>query len=84
VEGLGDVGCAFCCPLVRPDECRLGLDVTRTGALLSRPGRVSSSLFAHWATDTGCIWDITAIPVIRRQAEILAQHLASLMREQVN
>ncbi|WP_178133753.1 FAD/NAD(P)-binding protein [Vineibacter terrae] len=67
--------------LARPDECRLGLDVTRAGALLSRPGTVSRSLFALGPPTRGAFWDITAIPVIRRQSEVLAQHLADLMRE---
>jgi uncharacterized NAD(P)/FAD-binding protein YdhS len=69
--------------LARPDECRLGLDVTRAGALLSRSGTVSQSLFALGPPTRGAFWDITAIPVIRRQSEILAQHLANLMCEQV-
>jgi len=70
--------------LARPDECRLGLDVTRAGALLSRRGTASRSLFALGPPTRGAFWDITAIPVIRRQSEILAQHLANLLREQVD
>jgi uncharacterized NAD(P)/FAD-binding protein YdhS len=70
--------------LARPDECRLGLEVTRGGALLSRSGTVSQNLFALGPPTRGAFWDITAIPVIRRQSEVLAQHLANLMREQVD
>jgi len=69
--------------LARPDACRLGLDVTKAGALLSRLGTISQSLFALGPPTRGTFWDITAIPVIRRQSEILAQHLANRMREQV-
>ena len=69
--------------LARPDACRLGLDVTQAGALLSRYGTISQSLFALGPPTRGAFWDITAIPVIRRQSEILAQHLANRIREQV-
>ena len=65
--------------LARPDAFRLGLDVTRAGALISRSGTVSQNLFALGPPTRGAFWDITAIPVIRRQSEILAQHLANLM-----
>jgi uncharacterized NAD(P)/FAD-binding protein YdhS len=75
--GLGELTC-----FVRQDECRLGLDVTRTGALINRTGTVSRSLFALGPPTRGAFWDITAIPVIRRQSEILARHLANLTREQ--
>lgn len=70
--------------LARPDECRLGFDVTRAGALLGRLGKVSRSLFALGPPTRGAFWDITAIPVIRRQSEILAQHLANLIHKQVD
>jgi uncharacterized NAD(P)/FAD-binding protein YdhS len=51
---------------------------------LSRRGTVSRSLFALGPPTRGAFWDITAIPVIRRQSEILAQQLANLIREQVD
>jgi uncharacterized NAD(P)/FAD-binding protein YdhS len=68
--------------LARPDPCRLGLDVTQAGELLGRSGVISKSLFAIGPPTRGVFWDITAIPVIRRQCEILARHLAGLLSEQ--
>jgi uncharacterized NAD(P)/FAD-binding protein YdhS len=68
--------------LARPDACRLGFEVTQAGALVSRSGTVSRSLFALGPPTRSMFWDITAIPVIRRQCEILALHLADGLRKQ--
>ena len=67
--------------LVRTDECRLGLDVTTSGALRSRSGVISQSLFALGPLTRGVFWEITAIPDIRRQSETLALHLSHLLHE---
>ncbi len=67
-----------------PGQMNVGSGSMRAGALLSRPGTVSRNLFALGPPTRGAFWDITAIPVIRRQSEILAQHLAGLTREQVD
>ena len=67
--------------LVRTDECRLGLDVTTSGAVRSRSGVTSQSLFALGSLTRGVVWEITAIPDIRRQSETLALHLSQLLRE---
>jgi uncharacterized NAD(P)/FAD-binding protein YdhS len=68
--------------LARPDDCRLGLDATTAGALRGRDGTVSQTLFAHGPLSRGALWEITAIPEIRRQCEVLALHLSELLREQ--
>ena len=62
--------------------CRLGLDVTASGALRSRAERYLQSLFALGPLTRGAFWEITAIPDIRRQCETLAMHLSDLLREQ--
>ena len=67
--------------LVRTDECRLGLDVTTSGAVRSRSGVTSQSLFALGSLTRGVVWEITAIPDIRRQSEQLALHLSHLLCE---
>jgi uncharacterized NAD(P)/FAD-binding protein YdhS len=64
----------------RPDPLRLGLDVTSTGALLHRAGTISRRIFALGPVTKGRFWEIVAVPDIRRQAELLAQHLASLVQ----
>jgi uncharacterized NAD(P)/FAD-binding protein YdhS len=65
---------------VRPDRLRLGLDVTNACALLNREGAISRRLFAVGPVTKGLSWEITAVPDIRRQCEVLAHHLASLVR----
>jgi uncharacterized NAD(P)/FAD-binding protein YdhS len=63
----------------RPDALRLGLDVTGTCALLNRDGAISRRIFAVGPVTRGAFWEITAVPDIRRQCELLAQHLAGLL-----
>ncbi|MBV9747837.1 MAG: FAD/NAD(P)-binding protein [Acetobacteraceae bacterium] len=64
----------------RPDALRLGLDVTSTCALLNREGGISRRLFAVGPVTKGTFWEMTAVPDIRRQCELLAQHLATLAK----
>jgi uncharacterized NAD(P)/FAD-binding protein YdhS len=65
---------------VRPDPLRLGLDVTAACALLHGTGAISRRLFAVGPVTKGAFWEITAVPDIRRQCELLAQHLAKLVK----
>jgi uncharacterized NAD(P)/FAD-binding protein YdhS len=64
----------------RADLLRLGLDVTSNCALLHRDGGVSRRVFAVGPVTKGAFWEITAVPDIRRQCELLAEHLAGLPR----
>ncbi len=65
---------------VRPDPMRLGLDVTAACALLDRGGAISRRLFAVGPITKGAFWEMTAVPDIRRQCEVLAAHLATLAK----
>jgi uncharacterized NAD(P)/FAD-binding protein YdhS len=65
---------------VRPDSLRLGLDVTGTCALLNHVGAISRRLFAIGPVTKGTFWEMTAVPDIRRQCELLALHLAGLAK----
>jgi uncharacterized NAD(P)/FAD-binding protein YdhS len=66
--------------VVRPDPLRLGLDVTANCALLDRSGAISRRLFAVGPVTKGAFWEMTAVPDIRRQAELVAEYLAGLVR----
>jgi uncharacterized NAD(P)/FAD-binding protein YdhS len=66
--------------VVRPDPLRLGLDVTGTCALIDQGGAISRRLFAVGPVTKGQFWEMTAVPDIRRQCEVVAAHLASLVR----
>ena len=60
----------------RPDDLRLGLDVTLQGALRGSDGAISQRLYAVGPLTKGAFWEMTAVPDIRRQCELLAAHLA--------
>ncbi|MCB8875389.1 FAD/NAD(P)-binding protein [Acidisoma silvae] len=66
--------------MVRPDALSLGLDITRTCALLGRDGGISRRLFAIGPVTKGAFWEMTAVPDIRQQAEFLAGQLAALVK----
>ncbi|HXY99671.1 MAG TPA: FAD/NAD(P)-binding protein [Stellaceae bacterium] len=63
----------------RPDALRLGLDVTLHGALIARDGALSQRLYAVGPPTKGLFWEMTAVPDIRRQCELLATHLAQVV-----
>ena len=65
---------------MRPDPLRLGLDVTGTCALRDRRGAISRRLFAVGPVTKAAFWEMTAVPDIRRQCEVVAEHLAGVVR----
>lgn len=66
--------------LARPDPLRLGLDITGTCALRDRRGAISRRLFAVGPVTRAAFWEMTAVPDIRRQCEVVAEHLAGIAR----
>ncbi len=62
--------------LARVDVGLLGLDVSDDGAMLDEMGRPSKSLFALGSARKGLLWESTAVPEIRVQAQCLAERLA--------
>lgn len=65
--------------LARPDALFLGLDVDPEGALIDYRGKPSRSLFTIGPTRKGRLWETTAVPEIRQQAEQLAGHLVDVL-----
>ena len=61
--------------LGRPDPLGLGLDVTPESALIDTEGRPSRTLYAIGALTRGALWDITAVPDIRKQCAAIAREL---------
>ena len=51
-----------------------------TCALLNRKGGISRRLFAVGPVTNGASWEMTAVPDILRQCELLAEHLAALVK----
>ncbi|WP_084162174.1 HEAT repeat domain-containing protein [Methylocaldum szegediense] len=60
---------------VIPDAVAFGLAVSPDGALIDAEGRVSDSLFTLGPPRKGTLWETTAVPEIRVQAQQLAERL---------
>lgn len=61
--------------LVRPDPLCLGLDTDAEGRLLDARGDASTFLYTLGPPCKGRLWETTAVPEIRGQAQALAQRL---------
>ena len=59
----------------RPDELGIGLACDADGALVDGAGRVSDRLFTLGPLRKGELWESTAVPELRVQAERLARRL---------
>ena len=59
----------------RPDEVGIGLACDTDGALMDSAGRVSDRLFTLGPLRKGELWESTAVPELRVQAERLARRL---------
>jgi uncharacterized NAD(P)/FAD-binding protein YdhS len=64
---------------ISPDPLGLGLDATLDGALLDATGTPSPNLHAVGPLRKGSLWETTAIPEIRRQADDLATRLLATL-----
>ncbi len=64
--------------LARPDPLRLGLDVTRTGAVIGGDGRAATRLFALGPVSKAPFWEMTAVPELRSQCAEAAVRLLAL------
>lgn len=60
---------------IRSDALAIGLDVSPNGALLDVDGVVSQILYTLGPPRQGRLWETTAVPEIRVQAQELAQEL---------
>jgi uncharacterized NAD(P)/FAD-binding protein YdhS len=65
--------------LARPDPLFLGLEVDRNGALIDYKGVPSPLLFTIGPTRKGQLWETTAVPEIRQQADQLGAYLVKAL-----
>ena len=70
--------------LVKPDPLGLGFAALPDGHLLDGNGRARSNLFAIGSLLRGALWESTAIPEIRKQAQHVANMLMAESAERVN
>ncbi len=60
---------------IRPDVCRIGIDVDAENRTLDSRGYASPSLYAVGPMTRGAVWEIVAVPDIRGQVQVLASRL---------
>ena len=69
--------------LIRPCNLGLGLDTTTDGALLDAHGQRSPWLYTLGTPRKGQLWETTAVPELRQQAQALASTLLQSLPVQV-
>jgi len=65
--------------LVRPDACRLGVDVDARSRLVGASGHAAESLFAVGPLTRGQFYEITSVPDIRLQAADCADSILNML-----
>lgn len=68
---------------IRADELRLGLDATPDGEIIERDGSISPNLLTFGTAHKGILWECTAMPDIRAQAEKLASKLVEHSKSEI-
>jgi len=63
---------------VRPDPCRLGIEVDSLARPVGRDGHVDPSFFAVGPLTRGAVWEMTSVPDIRLQAARVGDEVAAL------
>ncbi|HEX6686869.1 MAG TPA: FAD/NAD(P)-binding protein [Candidatus Limnocylindrales bacterium] len=63
--------------IARPGPYRLGLDTDAHGALVRRDGSVNPALWTLGPPRRGVLWETSAVPEIRAQAQALARRLTA-------
>lgn len=62
---------------IRPDVCRIGIDVDEEMQAIGADGRPSEKLFAIGPMTRGAFWESIAVPDIRSQAARIAERLTA-------
>jgi len=65
--------------LIHPDPLFLGLDAAPDGAVLNYLGQPSSQIFTLGSAAKGMLYETTAVPELRVQAEALAERLIHVL-----
>jgi uncharacterized NAD(P)/FAD-binding protein YdhS len=62
---------------IRPDPCRIGIDVNGENRTIARDGTANDTLFAIGPMTRGALWEIVAVPDLRVQTHRLAQQIGA-------
>lgn len=63
---------------IRPDPCRIGIDVDEYCRVIGADGTPSNSLYAIGPMTRGALWEIVAVPDLRVQTDRLARRIGGL------
>ncbi|HEV2125246.1 MAG TPA: FAD/NAD(P)-binding protein [Chloroflexota bacterium] len=66
---------------IRPDPCRIGIDIDADCRVLAADGTPATSVYAIGPMTRGALWEIIAVADLRVQANRLASHLAGEARQ---
>ncbi len=61
---------------IRPDPCRIGIDIDSDCRAIASDGTAAASLYAIGPMTRGALWEVVAVPDIRVQTDSLARQLA--------
>jgi uncharacterized NAD(P)/FAD-binding protein YdhS len=62
---------------LRPDPCRLGVEVDGLARPIGASGMADAALFAVGPLTRGAVWEMTSVPDIRLQARQVADHVSA-------
>lgn len=62
---------------IRPDPCRIGIDIDDRCRAIDAAGEPSNSLYVIGPMTRGALWEIVAVPDLRGQVDNLARHLGA-------
>lgn len=62
---------------IRPDPCRIGIDIDEACHAIGADGAASDSLYAIGPMTRGALWEIVAVPDLRVQTDQLAKALSA-------
>jgi uncharacterized NAD(P)/FAD-binding protein YdhS len=62
---------------IRPDPCRIGIDIDAGCRTLDAAGASCGTLYAIGPMTRGALWEIVAVPDLRVQTHALARHLGT-------
>lgn len=62
---------------IRPDPCRIGIDIDEGCHVIGKDGTASETLYAIGPMTRGGLWEIVAVPDLRVQTDNLARQFAA-------
>jgi uncharacterized NAD(P)/FAD-binding protein YdhS/glyoxylase-like metal-dependent hydrolase (beta-lactamase superfamily II) len=68
---------------IRPNEIGLGLDTASNGSVLDANGNISTLFYTLGTLRKGDLWETSAVPELRRQAQAVAAALLQSLRVRV-